>query len=290
MMSRLEPENYLYPDWAVPPQVKAVVTTRGTPPFSDSYATFNLAQHVGDDCSGVQRNRLQLCQELDLPQQPVWLNQVHGNQCISLDSGSFVSDNNSKIKYAADASATRQPGVVCCVMTADCLPILFCNRAGSWVAACHAGWRGLLSGVVENTIASYYPAVGDVNNHADLMAWIGPAISQPYFEVGVEVRQAFIDKNRDFNGYFDKNEKGRYQFDLTGLARQIMQQLGISVSGGNHCSFSQRISHSNQQTIHSNQQATQSIHDDYQFYSYRREGETGRMASLIWLDKGADAC
>jgi polyphenol oxidase len=228
--------QFLTPDWPAPVNVKALVTTR---------AHGNVAHHVGDQKSAVVAR---LALRSQLPAEPAWLTQVHGTHCVAADS---VKPNTE-----ADASMTRTPGVVCAVLTADCLPVLLCDEAGTVVAAAHAGWRGLQAGVVEATVKEMaVPPEG-------LMAWLGPAIGPLAFEVGDEVRVAFVVADAGAAAAFVARPNGKWLCDLYALARQRLTCLGITrVSGGDRCTYSEQ---------------------EY-FFSYRREHETGRMASLIWL-------
>lgn len=242
----------LLADWPAPANVHAMVTSRKQGHSHGNFAGFNLADHVGDEPDSVMQNRRSLQQLLEqefaLRQQPFWLNQTHSTHCVAWQ--------NKPLTLAADASYSNQAGQACVVMTADCLPLLLTNRQGSWVAACHAGWRGLANGVIENTLKCY---TGD---KADLIAWIGPAISTEYFEVGEDVRTIFIKKSADFAQFFDRNNRNRYQFDYIALAQRQLSAFGIQSYGGNLCSYA----------------------DAERFYSYRRDGQTGRMASLIWFE------
>lgn len=241
--------QFIEPDWPAPAGVKAVTSTRVGGVSEQPYTSFNLALHVGDNLHHVQENRAHLARALAFDRQPFWLQQVHSNTCIpfKFDAGEPV----------ADASFSDNTGEILAVMTADCLPILFCDLRGNWIAACHAGWRGLLNGVIENTLACY------PGKATELMAWIGPAISQNQFEVGAEVRADFVNLDPKQQNFFEANENQRYQFDLIGLAKHKLEEKGVAVYDGQHCTFSQ----------------------DSLFYSYRRDGETGRMASLIWIEK-----
>jgi hypothetical protein len=227
--------DFLIPDWPAPANVKALVTTR---------AHGNLAHHVGDQKSAVAAR---LALRAHLPAEPAWLTQVHGTRCVEakgVESGT-----------EADASTTRTPGVVCAVLTADCLPILLCDDTGTVVAAAHAGWRGLVSGVVESTVAAM--AVPGER----LLAWLGPAIGPTAFEVGDEVHAAFVAKDAGAAEAFVAQPNGKWLCDLYALARRRLTVLGVNrVSGGDRCTFTETDA----------------------FYSYRRERETGRMASLIW--------
>lgn len=228
--------DFIEPDWPAPANVRALVTTR---------AHGNLAHHVGDQKSAVVAR---LALRNHLPAEPAWLTQVHGTRCVAAASAAPNTE--------ADASTTRSPGVVCAVLTADCLPLLLCDDAGTVVAAAHAGWRGLLAGVIEATVKEMaVPA-------DSLMAWLGPAIGPSAFEVGDEVRTAFVTADSGAASAFVARPNGKWLCDLYALARQRLARLGIArVTGGNRCTY------------------TESDH----FFSYRRERETGRMASLIWL-------
>jgi polyphenol oxidase len=240
----------LIPDWPAPPHVRAVITTRRGGISRAPYESLNLAQHVGDDPQHVMRNRQRLREACDLPSEPFWLQQVHGCQ---------VADSSSdQAGCEADAVLSRQPGQVCAVLTADCLPLLITDREGREVCAVHAGWRGLAAGVVESAISrlSSPPQA--------LLVWLGPAIGPDAFEVGAEVREAFVSQAAEDEQAFRGNKQGRWQADIYRLARLRLQRLGVGfVGGGEYCTWSQ------------------SSH----FYSYRREGVTGRMASLIWLER-----
>jgi hypothetical protein len=211
------------------------------------WASFNLGDHVGDDASRVIANRSAL-RDL-LPGEPLWLQQVHG--LAVLDAASPGTSRE------ADASFAREPGRVCAVMTADCLPVLFCDRAGTVVAAAHAGWRGLLAGVLSATMHRMAVPPGA------LMAWLGPAIGPQAFEVGDEVRAAFVARDALAADAFSPHGTGKWLADIYQLARQRLQAAGVrSISGGEWCTVS----------------------DATRFFSYRRDGVTGRMASLIWLE------
>ncbi|MGX5174292.1 peptidoglycan editing factor PgeF [Aliikangiella sp. IMCC44653] len=243
--------EFIQPDWPAPQKVCAFQTTRNGGVSKGHYNSLNLAHHVADDVTAVTQNRTLLSQQLSLPSAPFWLQQVHSNQVVNLDNISSPSAGS----ITADSSYSTKLNKVCVVMTADCLPILLTTKDGSWVAACHAGWRGLLNGIIENTVAT------NTTGGAGLMAWIGPAISQPNFEVGAEVYSAFTDLDCDYGQFFKANDKARFWFDLIGLARFKLTQLGSDVYGGQFCSYAQ----------------------PERFYSYRRDSQTGRMASLIWL-------
>ena len=247
-------KNYIQPNWQVPNCIKAFSTTRKREGDSDLYGNFNLAEHVNDDNQKVLNNRQSLSKELELPTSPFWLEQFHSTKVVEYNSEALAE------KLKADASYSYQPNQVCTVMTADCLPILFCNKQGNWVAATHAGWKGLLNGIVEKTIQKYQGASND------LIAWLGPAISAKNFEVGDEVKQQFIAVHSLFEQAFVAKNNGKHLCDLYLIARLILKQFHVEVFGGDYCTYEQKNI----------------------FYSYRRDGETGRMASLIWIDKKAE--
>jgi hypothetical protein len=240
--------SLIRPDWPAPNQVRAVTTTRHGGISLPPYDSFNLGAHVGDAPERVAVNRQRLRQVLELPAEPAWLNQVHGNRVVAAEQVTTSVE--------ADAAYTRQGGPVCVVMTADCLPILLCDRAGSCVAIAHGGWRGLADGIIGATVARLDCAPGE------LMAWLGPAIGPAAFEVGAEVRQAFLELDPGNAGCFQVSPGGRWLADIYELARRQLRALGVmAVYGGGWCAFTDRE----------------------RFFSYRRDGRTGRMASLIWL-------
>ncbi len=239
----------LRPDWPAPPWVRACTTTRPGGVSTGAYAGLNLADHVGDNPRRVAENRALVRLALDLPAEPRWLSQVHGCEVVpAADAAPGAT---------ADASVTRESGVVCAVLTADCLPLLMCDRRGRTAAAVHAGWRGLAGGVVERTL----DALGEAP--ADLLVWLGPAIGPDAFEVGPEVRAAFLDSDPAAAAAFRRGPGDRWRADLYALARARLARAGVTrVYGGGVCTFA----------------------DPDRFYSYRRDGVTGRMASLIWLE------
>jgi len=240
----------LFPDWPAPPNVRAAVTTRHGGVSLAPWDSLNLADHVGDDPAHVAENRRRLRAHLDLPAEPFWLQQVHGCDVAQAGSG------DEQALCAADASVATTAGVVCAVLTADCLPVLFCDREGRWVAAAHAGWRGLAAGVLERTVQRA-PAPP-----AELLAWLGPAIGPQAFEVGPEVREAFVGADSGAVDCFSASPAGRWLADLYGLARRRLAASGVGwVGGGGLCTYT----------------------DADSFFSFRRDGTTGRMASLIWL-------
>ncbi|MEJ0085346.1 MAG: peptidoglycan editing factor PgeF [Pseudomonadota bacterium] len=248
-------ESLLEFDWRLPHGVAAAFTTRCGGVSEAPWDSFNVAAHVGDAPESVARNRARLRTQLALTAEPLWLSQVHGVVVSDLDA-----TGESGAPVTADAAVARAGGRVCVVMVADCLPVLFASRDGAVVAAAHAGWRGLAAGVLERTVA----AMGVPGGR--LTAWLGPAISKLHFEVGEEVRTAFVAADAGAAAFFAANERGRWQADLAGLARRRLAALGIDdVAGGEWCTYA----------------------DPRRFYSHRRDGRGGRMAALIWRDERA---
>lgn len=243
---------WLLPDWPAPAHVRAVVTTRLIPGASRApFAAFNLGAHCGDDPAAVAANRAALVTRLDLPSSPHWLRQVHGTDVAVFHEPAHPSDEAAQ----ADAATTTRPGVVLCVQTADCLPLLVCADDGSEIAAIHAGWRGLAAGVIERCVEKMQTPV------ERLMCWLGPAIGPRSYEVGAEVREAFVAANAAAATAFAPTRPGHWHCDLYALARQRLVALGP-----------QRISGGGFDTL-----------TDARFYSYRGEGRSGRFASLIWI-------
>lgn len=240
--------NCIIPDWPAPPNVRALQTTRQGGRSANAYASLNLGTHVGDTSSSVAQNR-QLLSPL-LPDEPIWLNQVHGVEVVDT---SHASD-----WPRADACIATRSNAVCVVMTADCLPVLFCDDAGTVVGAAHAGWRGLCAGILEQTVcAMHVPPQG-------LLAWLGPAIGPQAFEVGDEVRSAFLARQSHSASAFNERPGGKWLADIYQLARLRLAAVGVTrIYGGNFCTFS----------------------DSERFYSYRRDGETGRMGTFIWMEQ-----
>ena len=244
---------WIVPDWPAPPAVRAASTLRhggASPPPWDS---LNLGEHVGDDPARVAENRRRLAEALELPESPAWLEQVHGREVLALDADALPAQRR------ADGAVSRRPGRVLAVMTADCLPVLFCRTDGSCVGVAHAGWRGLAGGVLEATFEALAAPAGEV------LAWIGPGIGAAAYEVGEDVRRACLAADPGASAHFDAGRPGRWQFDLAGLARQRLMALGLAgVHGGQWCTHA----------------------DAARFFSHRRDGAarpTGRMATLIWL-------
>lgn len=241
-------QKFIYPEWPAPANVHAVVTTRIGGISKNPYNTFNLATHVGDDPQTVAANRTNLREALKLPAEPLWLRQVHGVTVVDAAC--------TKSEMEADGVYATRPGAVCAVLTADCLPVLLCDRQGTKVAALHAGWRGLAGGVIEAGVKALNVSA------SELLAWLGPAIGPEAFEVGEEVRDAFMAHDSAANAAFRPQGNGKYLADIYRLARRRLAALGVTaVYGGGLCT----------------------VHDRARFYSYRRDGVTGRMATLIWL-------
>ncbi len=236
------------PQWPAPPAVRAAVSTRQGGSSIGPYASLNLGDHVGDDPQTVAANRMRLREALALPDEPRWLQQVHG--CAVADLAQPTAPTT------ADAAVSFHRGEVCAVLTADCLPVLFCDRAGSRVGIAHAGWRGLAAGVLAAAVRALNCAP------SELMAWLGPAIGPEAFEVGADVRDAFLSRHADYAGCFRPNRPDHWLADIYTLARRELTALGVgNISGGGCCTFT----------------------EPERFYSYRRDGRTGRMAALIWL-------
>ena len=271
-------KHWLVPDWPAPANIHAATTLRTGGVSQGSYSSFNPAAHVNDDADRVRQNRQIIREMLDLPSEPVWLDQIHSNRAVKAVKTASLQQ--------ADASYTNESGVVCAVLTADCLPLLVCSTDGAQVAAIHAGWRGLLAGVISNTVASMQ--IPFANSHpfskgeasqlrntdldfplcrrggrGDLLVWLGPAIGPDCFEVGTEVRDAFLEKSAEFNNVFKKQSNDKWLADIYQMARIELAALGIAnVYGGTNCT----------------------VTEHERFYSYRRDRQTGRMASLIWRE------
>lgn len=240
--------DLIFPDWPAPANVRAVITTRRGGVSQAPYDSFNLGNHVGDDPARVEQNRALLRQWADLPSEPNWLQQIHGCKVAECDAEVWREE--------ADAATASRPGKVCAVMTADCLPLLICNRSGTRVAAVHAGWRGLAAGVIEAALARF------TGHDDELLIWLGPAIGPSAFEVGNEVRDAFLSVDSEAEPAFKSSRPGHWMADLYFLARlRLSLPQVVFIGGGDYCTLS----------------------ETEQFFSYRRDGTTGRMASLIWL-------
>jgi len=241
--------SFLRPDWPAPANVRAASTFRTGGVSHRPYDDLNLAVHVGDAPEAVAENRRILRAALHLPAEPFWLEQVHSDTVVEANVVSQIP--------RADGSVARTSGTVCAVLTADCLPVLFCSRDGDRVAVAHAGWRGLGAGILDNTVGS----LGLPGN--ELIAWLGPAIGQNAFEVGDDVRIAILARDAGAAHAFRANSRGRWQCDLVEIARRNLAQLGVrDIHGGEYCTHA----------------------DEERFFSYRRDGKCGRMATLIWLE------
>ncbi|OOF84555.1 multi-copper polyphenol oxidoreductase [Rodentibacter ratti] len=241
----------IFPKWQVPSNIHAFTTTRESGVSKAPFESFNLGDHVGDEKSAVKTNRTLLVEKFHLPHSPLFLTQTHSTNVIQLP----YSGNN----FEADAVYTNQPHQVCTVMTADCLPVLFTTKQGNEVAAAHAGWRGLCDGILEETV-KYFQA-----RPQDIIVWLGPAIGPLAFQVGKDVIEQFmrVDPIAETAFIADLSQQGKYFGNLYQLATQRLNKLGITeISGGDHCTFNEKD----------------------RFFSYRREGKTGRMASVIWFD------
>lgn len=239
------------PEWPAPANVRAASTTRGGGVSAAPFDSLNLGYHPRDERRNVAVNRRRLAQALALPGEPAWLRQVHGSRVLDAAAAAHAP-------APADASVALQPATVCVVLTADCLPVLLCDRAGSRVAAVHAGWRGLAGGVIAAAVRALACEPGA------LLAWLGPAIGPRVYEVGPEVREAFLRLDAADGACFRPSPAGRWLADLYALARRQLAGLGVAgVYGGGWCTYS----------------------DAQRFFSYRRDGSSGRMASLIWLDQ-----
>lgn len=234
------------PNWPAPNHVQAFSTTRRGGVSESSFDSMNLAQHVGDDANSVVENRQQLQRNTNHPVNPHWLTQTHSDRVIKYSEDSIGVD--------ADGVFTTNKLQACVVMTADCLPVLFCSKNGDFVAAVHAGWRGLADGILINAVKKYpKPEL--------LLAWIGPAISQQAFEVGSEVRDVFVNTDSKCSNYFIEKGEGKFLANLAAIAEHQLSILGVDVYQSGLCSYQNK----------------------QEFFSYRRDGQTGRMASMIWI-------
>lgn len=247
-MSVVAPHDWIVPEWNAPPAVRALVTTRAGGASRGAYATLNLATHVGDDPAAVAANRARL--RSHLPADPLWLEQVHGATVVDAESAPALT--------RADGAVARSPQRVCAVLTADCVPVLLAHRDGAAVGIAHAGWRGLVAGVIEATLGRMAVAPGEV------LAWLGPGIGPHAYEVGRDVYDAFRARDAGLAVAFEPRGEGRYRADLYAAARRLLAAAGVqSTSGGGFCTYADRA----------------------RFFSYRREQSTGRFASLIWIDR-----
>lgn len=240
--------DWIVPDWPAPANVRAVSTTRNDGVSKGVYASFNLGAHVGDDPRAVAENRLFLRSKLNLAREPRWLKQVHGGSVVNLTGG--------EVREPCDATVARSAGEVCVIMTADCLPMLLCDRAGKTIAAAHCGWRSLAAGILENTLAAMRVPP------TEILAWLGPAIGPDVYEVGDDVRTALLKAHPEADQAFEPRRAGKWLCDLYLIASQRLRLTGVThIYGGGFCTYSDRE----------------------RFFSYRRDGECGRMATLIWV-------
>lgn len=238
-------------NWPAPDRIKAGTSLRSGGVSEAPYDQLNLGDHVGDSEKNVIANREIIASHLNLPDQPIWIQQIHGTKAVEARLENLYQE--------ADASFTDKAGTVCVVLTADCLPVLICNKKGTHIAAAHAGWRGLVNGVIESTLNKLnLPS-------EDLLVWLGPAISRKHFEVGSEVRDQFLQELSNAESAFTPSPRpNHWMADLYELARIRLRKQGITqIYGGEYCTYANKE----------------------QFYSYRRDGaNSGRMASLIWID------
>ena len=243
--------HWITADWPAAENIHTATTLRTGGVSQGDYSSLNPADHVHEKLQHVIQNRQLIKQMLALPGDPVWLGQTHSTKAVCANR---VTSNPE-----ADASYTTKSNIVCTILTADCLPVLLCDQQGTMIAALHGGWRGLLNGIIENTL-SKMPATG-------LMAWLGPAIGAECFEVGDDVRDAFIRKSAQFNSAFKNHAQGKYLADIYQIARILLNNAGVQqIYGGEYCT----------------------VTDADRFFSYRRDGQTGRMASMIWKTGRAD--
>jgi YfiH family protein len=243
------PTEWIKPDWPASPNVRAFVTTRHGGVSTGEYASMNLGLHSGDDAANVAKNRAIVREHL--PSAPRWMAQVHGVAVADLER--LGPDDGPR----ADAAVTGAPKKVAVVLTADCMPLFFCNKHGTRVGVAHAGWRGMAAGVIEETVR----ALG--SEPADVLAWMGPAIGPAAFEVGPEVRAAFVEAEARAATAFVPHGEGKYLADLYALARQRLERAGVgSITGGGFCTY----------------------RDAGRFFSYRRAKASGRMGAFIWME------
>jgi polyphenol oxidase len=241
-------DSFICPNWPAPPSVRAYVSTRLGGVSGVPFNELNLGAHVGDDMNHVTENRRLFADAIGMPPSVQWLNQIHGTDVVCLPCRDLPG--------SGDAAVTEQEDQVCAVLTADCLPVFFCDKAGTKVAVAHAGWRGLCAGILESTLEQF-------DEPENVLVWLGPAIGPNAFEVGDDLREAFIAEQQEAQLAFVATEKGKWLGDLYLLARQRLMVKGVvDISGGEYCTLT----------------------DKDRFYSYRRDGKTGRMASVIWLE------
>ncbi|RLA25789.1 MAG: peptidoglycan editing factor PgeF [Gammaproteobacteria bacterium] len=237
--------HWITPDWPAPANIRAATTLRTGGVSLGEFSSLNPADHVSDLLAHVLENRQLIKHMLALPDDPVWLRQTHSVKAVCAERVTTPPE--------ADASYTAQNNIVCTVLTADCLPVLLCDQQGSMVAAIHGGWRGLLNGIIENTVLKM--------PESNMMAWLGPAIGAQCFEVGDDVRNAFINKSAQFACAFKSQTQDKYLADIYHIARILLNNAGVQqIYGGQYCT----------------------VTDKERFFSYRRDGQTGRMATMIW--------
>ena len=256
----MKQKTILMANWPAPKNIHAFTTLRHGMGFSQSpFNEFNLGNRYsdqGDDANVVEKNREQLFQTFSMPSKPHWLKQVHGVDVLRVEKPPVISGDFHRDEPIADAAVTSQKNIVLSILTADCLPVLFCNIDGSEVAAAHAGWRGLADGVLENTVHAMRTAPENI------MAWLGPAAGPQAYEIGAEVRDVFIVQDSKAEAAFIATRENHWRVDLYQLARLRLQEVGITkIYGGEHCTISEKD----------------------KFFSHRRDQQTGRMASLIWM-------
>jgi len=238
------------PNWSVPNHIKAITTSRLGGVSLEPYASLNLGEHTQDDAEHVKQNRARISAALNLPNEPIWLKQIHSTLLLDLDA----VDISSVDILTGDGSITTKSGCVCAVLTADCMPLFLTNRAGNQVAVVHAGWRGMADGIIEVGVLAFN------DKPEEIIAWAGPCIGAEHFEVGPEVRTALDGSDK---AYKESSNQGKYLADLYQLAGERLAALGVSNYGhSSACTYD----------------------DKERFFSYRRDGECGRMASLIWID------
>jgi len=241
--------DWIQPNWPAPKNVASISTTRHGGISKGIYSNFNLGAHVDDDELCVKRNRQILREQLGIKHEPNWIDQQHGTNIVQL-----TTSNNAT--YQADATYTTEQDKVCVALTADCLPVLFSDQEGSCVAVAHAGWRGLLKGVLESTLS----ALPAPNNQ--ILCWLGPAIGPKKFEVGEDLKDLFVSKDQIHGVAFKPSSTGKCLADIYQLAKNILINCGVeNIYGGGCCTYSETD----------------------RFYSYRRDGNTGRMATMIWI-------
>lgn len=240
---------FIQPNWPAPKNIKALTTTRENGVSAAPYDSFNLANDIGDDPKNVRANRDKLINTLNLTSEPVWLKQIHSNKVIDLNKNHLKDADGSYV------AVKNIPSPICAITTADCLPILICNKQGTEIAALHAGWRGLFNGIIESGLSKFKSC------SKDLLVWFGPAIGPNVFEVGEEVREQFIHLDENLKEAF-KAKKEKYLMNIYLIAKKKLNAMGVhNIYGGDLCTYS----------------------DEKRFFSYRRNNPTGRMASLIWV-------